>query len=93
MADKLTEDEIETRLNRTDGWQREGDTIVRKLTFPSFMEAIAFIDRIAELADEADHHPEIFNVYDRVTLTLTTHDAGGLTNRDFDLADAINGVI
>lgn len=90
---KLNDEQIETSLTQLDGWARDGDQIERKLTFDGFMDAIAFINRIAALADKADHHPEIFNVYDRVELVLTTHDASGLTAKDFDLARQIDAVV
>ncbi|TXD39111.1 4a-hydroxytetrahydrobiopterin dehydratase [Lujinxingia vulgaris] len=89
----LDEASIDARLKKLNGWRRDGDAIKRELHFDSFMDAIAFIKRIAPLADAADHHPELFNVYDRVELTLTTHDAGGLTAKDFDLAEAIDAVV
>lgn len=89
----LDDSTIQSRLQMLSGWQREGDAIKRELRFDTFLDAIAFINRIAPLADDADHHPEIFNVYDRVELTLTTHDAGGLTTKDFDLAEAIDAVV
>ena len=91
--EKLSSKDIEAGLERLDGWTRDGDQIERKLEFDGFMEAIAFINRIAELADAADHHPEIFNVYNRVELVLTTHDAGGLTQKDFDLAAKIDDAV
>lgn len=90
MAEKLTDEQIAERLEVLDGWTRSGDTIERELEFDSFMDAIEFINRIADHAQTADHHPEIFNVYNTVELTLTTHDAGGLTRKDFDLAKQIN---
>lgn len=86
----LDDDAIEERLSNLDGWTRDGDTIEREIQFDGFTEAIDFINRIAEHADAADHHPEIFNVYNTVELTLTTHDAGGLTTDDFDLAERID---
>lgn len=89
---RLSEEQISTRLTELDGWSRDGDQIERRFEFPTFMDAIGFINRIAPLADRADHHPEIFNVYNRVELVLTTHDAGGLTAKDFDLARQIDGV-
>ncbi len=89
-TETLSDDTIQRRLDDLDGWTRSGDTIERELEFDGFNEAIEFINRIAPLADEADHHPEIFNVYNQVELTLTTHDAGGLTDKDFDLAASIN---
>ncbi|RDV39819.1 4a-hydroxytetrahydrobiopterin dehydratase [Bradymonadaceae bacterium TMQ3] len=89
----LDDSTIDARLKLLTGWRRDGDAIKRELLFDSFPDAIAFINRIAPLADAADHHPELFNVYNRVELTLTTHDAGGLTSNDFDLAEAINTVV
>ena len=90
---KLDDAEIGNRINTLQGWSRNGDQIERKLEFGTFLDAIAFINRIAELAEAADHHPEIFNVYNRVELVLTTHDADGLTAKDFDLATQIDAVV
>lgn len=89
-TERLDDDTIESRLQELEGWKRNGDAIERSLQFDTFLDAISFINRIADAAEEADHHPEIFNVYDTVELTLTTHDAGGLTQKDFDLAMVIN---
>lgn len=90
MMENLDDSTIDARLAELDGWTRDGDAIERSIQFDSFMDAIGFINRIAEHAEEADHHPEIFNVYNNVDLTLTTHDAGGLTQKDFDLAAKID---
>lgn len=90
---RLTDNEVSSALAGLPGWTRDGDQIGRKLEFDDFNAAIAFINRIAPMADAADHHPEIFNVYNRVELVLTTHDAGGLTRKDFDLAHAINSAV
>jgi 4a-hydroxytetrahydrobiopterin dehydratase len=90
---KLSDDEIETKLAALDSWSRSGEKIERKLQFDGFLDAVAFINRIAELAEAADHHPEIFNVYNRVELVLTTHDADGLTAKDFALAAQIDAVV
>lgn len=84
---------IDRALAGLDGWRRDGDAIVRELRFPSFMDAIRFIDRVALLAEEADHHPELTNVYWNVGVRLTTHDAGGITERDVALARAIDGAV
>ena len=84
---------IDRALTELDGWRREGDAILRDLRFPSFMDAIRFIDRVAVVAEEADHHPELTNVYWNVGIRLTTHDAGGVTTRDLDLARAIDAVV
>ena len=84
---------IDRAIAQLDGWRRDGDAIVRDLRFPSFMDAIRFIDRVAVVAEEADHHPELTNVYWNVGVRLTTHDAGGVTMRDLDLARAIDSVV
>lgn len=86
MADLLTDQEIADQLAQLDGWERDGDEIVRHYDLGGFREAIAFINRIADAADEANHHPEITNVYSRVTVRLTTHDAGGITAKDTAMA-------
>ena len=67
--------------------------IRRKLTFTDFAAAFGFMTRVAIIAEKADHHPEWFNVYNRVEILLTTHDAGGLSQRDIDLAKAIDGFV
>jgi 4a-hydroxytetrahydrobiopterin dehydratase len=91
--DTLDEATIALALQDLDGWQRDGDAIVRQLRFDSFREAIDFIVRVADAADAADHHPELTNVYWNVGVRLTTHDAGGVTQRDLDLASAIDAVV
>ena len=78
------------KVEGLDGWKHEDGAIKRALVFDNFSRAIAFIEALAPLAEELDHHPEIFNVYDRVELTLTTHDADGLTDHDFTLAAQID---
>ena len=82
----LDDAEIRTRLDALDGWTREGDVIRKTYTLESFPDAIAFVNRIAELAERADHHPDIDIRYDRVGCSLSTHSEGGLTGKDFDLA-------
>lgn len=83
---KLPEDEITRRLAALPDWTREGDTIRRAYRFPDFARAVAFVNAVAEAAEEADHHPDIDIRYSKVTLALTTHDARGLTANDMDLA-------
>jgi len=85
----LTETEIQERLDRLPGWERRGKQIRRTWSFADFRGSMAFVNRVAELAEAADHHPDIDVRYSKVTLTLSTHDAGGLTARDFALAEAI----
>lgn len=91
--EKLNDKEINARLKKLEGWTREGDKIERTITFETFSDAIDFINRISDHAEDADHHPEIYNVYNKVELRLTTHDAGGLTEKDFDLAEDIDGEV
>ena len=90
--EKLSEEDLTTWLAVLPKWAlaREGEAIVRTFTFADFNEAFGFMTRVALLADKQDHHPEWSNVYNRVTIELTTHDAGGLTHRDTRLAKAID---
>jgi 4a-hydroxytetrahydrobiopterin dehydratase len=86
MAELLNDDEIATRLRRLP-WEREGDAIVREWRFEDFSEAVAFVGRVAEASEEANHHPDIFlHGWNKVKLTLTNHSAGGLTEMDFSMA-------
>jgi 4a-hydroxytetrahydrobiopterin dehydratase len=85
----LSDDEIKTRLSRLQGWARQESSIQRTFSFDDFKGAMAFVNRVADLAEAADHHPDIDIRYSKVTLTLSTHDAGGLTERDFSLAEKI----
>jgi 4a-hydroxytetrahydrobiopterin dehydratase len=85
----LTESEIEGHLARVPGWERRGREITRTWAFADFERSMAFVNRVAELAEAMNHHPDIDIRYSKVTLTLTTHDAGGLTARDFALAEQI----
>jgi 4a-hydroxytetrahydrobiopterin dehydratase len=90
---ELNAAERESALQSLSGWAYDGEArgIRRNFCFADFAEAFAFMARIAILAEKADHHPEWFNVYNRVEILLTTHDAGGLSQRDIHLAKAING--
>ncbi len=89
-----TDDErLRTQLAELDGWRLDGDAIVRDLDFDGFRAAIAFIDRVADEADAANHHPELTNVYSKVTVRLSSHDVGGVTDRDLDLARRIDAVV
>jgi 4a-hydroxytetrahydrobiopterin dehydratase len=91
MIAKLDDAAITAALADVPGWIRNGDGIDRAYKFADFVEAFAFMTRVALLAEKADHHPEWSNVYNRVEIRLTTHDAGGLSARDFALAKAIDG--
>jgi 4a-hydroxytetrahydrobiopterin dehydratase len=91
---RLDKDEIRTALDALDGWTlaEGGDAITRSFTFRNFSEAFAFMTRVALAAEKMDHHPDWFNVYKTVAVKLNTHDAGGLTALDFELAGKMNRI-
>lgn len=92
MAQLLEETEIESRL-RGSSWERSGPEISREWRLRDFAEAIAFVNRIAEVAEERNHHPDIVvHGYNRVRLTLSTHSAGGLTANDFEMAQRLDAL-
>jgi len=94
MARKLTRDERRAALADLSGWHdvADRDAIAKSYSFANFNAAFGFMTRVALLAERMDHHPEWFNVYSKVDITLTTHDAGGITGRDTALATAIDAV-
>jgi 4a-hydroxytetrahydrobiopterin dehydratase len=89
---KLSEQEIEARLQRS-RWDREGEAIVRQWEFADFAAALAFVDRVGEAAEAANHHPDILlHGWNKVRFTLSTHSQGGLTQSDFDFAERIDAL-
>ncbi len=89
MAQLLNDEEIEERLRGSE-WQREGEEIVREWRFENFQQAMEFVNRVAEAAEEAGHHPDILvHGWNRVRLALTNHSAGGLTAVDFEVAQRL----
>lgn len=94
MAEKLSEQQRAEELKGLEGWEKvEGrDAIKRTFKFKNFNQAFAFMTRVALKAEKMDHHPEWFNVYNKIEVTLSTHDAGGLTMRDIKLAKFMNRV-
>lgn len=95
MVDQLSEAERADALDGLPDWDYDEarDAITRSFTFDDFSEAFAFMTRVALLAEKADHHPEWSNVYNRVEILLTTHDAGGLSERDVEMAEAIDALV
>lgn len=95
MVDRLEGEARAQALAGLPGWTpvSDPDGIRRHFTFADFNEAFGFMTRVALLADKADHHPEWSNVYNRVDIILTTHDAGGLSRRDIDMATAIDSLL
>lgn len=90
MATLLSENEIQTHLQKLDGWQQEGKTIQTVKKFDGFPSAIAFVNKLVEPAEAAGHHPDLSISYNQVTIALSTHDAGGLTQKDFEMASQID---
>ena len=90
MINALTDAEVVESLSDVPSWTVENAKLRRELRFADFVAAFSFMTRVALLAEQHDHHPEWFNVYNRVIIDLTTHDAGGITAKDFALAAAID---
>jgi 4a-hydroxytetrahydrobiopterin dehydratase len=88
-AERLSDIAIQRALGSLPGWSRRGDTLVKSFQFPTFLRGIEFVNRVARAAESADHHPDLDIRYTRVTCTLSTHSAGGITQKDLDLAGEI----
>jgi 4a-hydroxytetrahydrobiopterin dehydratase len=89
MPPRLSDLEIQRALGGLTGWARRGETLTKTFTFERFSDGIAFVDRVARIADEMNHHPDIDVRYTKITMTLSTHDAGGITQSDLTLAERI----
>jgi 4a-hydroxytetrahydrobiopterin dehydratase len=89
MRTKLSDLEIRRALATLPGWSRKGDALNKTYSFARFADGIRFVDQVAELADGMNHHPDIDIRYTNITFSLSSHDAGGITQRDLDLAKAI----
>lgn len=85
----LTGNEIAEGLSSLEGWGQDGDQITKQFKFKNFVESMGFVTKVAILAERVDHHPDILIEYSRVTITLSTHSEGGLTEKDFSLASEI----
>ena len=86
----LSESEIKERLRDLEGWQLQGKEISKLYAHKDFVDAMAFVNKVAILAEKADHHPDISINYNKVTLSLSTHSQGGVTDNDFNLAKRID---
>ena len=93
MSELLEKDELDAALKKHPDWEQQGNTLTRAIEFEEFMEGIDFVNDLAEIADEAQHHPDMLIQYTKVTLTLTTHDAGGITEADLELARRIDNLV
>ena len=90
---KLTDAEISAQLEGISGWTVENEKLHKEFQFDSFVEAFGFMASVALIAESMNHHPEWFNVYNRVTVDLATHDAGGISALDFELAKKIDALL
>ncbi|MGY6528560.1 MAG: 4a-hydroxytetrahydrobiopterin dehydratase [Cyanobacterium sp.] len=88
----LNQQQIEQQLDNLDGWTVEEKNLVKTFKFKDFVKAIAFVNQLVTPAESAGHHPDISISYNKVTINLTTHDEGGLTQKDFDLAQTITNL-
>ncbi len=93
MAELLTDDQVQEALTRLTEWSQDEKTLVRKVRLPSFMQAIQVVNRVAEIAENDDHHPDIDIRWRTLVFHLSTHSAGGLTAKDVALATEIDSVI
>lgn len=93
MSHPLSDSEIEVALSGLPGWSRDGDQLSKTYAFGSFREAIGFITRLAFEAEDMNHHPDLANVYNKVSISLSTHDSGGkITEKDVKLAQKIEDI-
>jgi len=92
MAELLSDIAVQRELGSLAGWSRRGDALSRTYQFRNFAQSMEFVNRVAGLAESADHHPDIDIRYSKVSLTLSTHDSGGITAKDIALAKAIDQV-
>ncbi len=90
---KLTEEEIENSLKELNGWNVEEKFLRKKFKFENFAEALEFVNKVGEIAENADHHPDITFGWGYADIELTTHDTGGLTHNDFDVAKEIDSIL
>lgn len=88
--EKMTGTEIEARIEATDGWRLEGETLFRRFEFENFAESLAFVNRVSEIAESANHHPDITFGWGYAELRTMTHDRGGVTDVDFALVEKID---
>lgn len=92
MRTKLTPEQVTERLAATPSWGEANNEIHRSLSFPTYMAGVRFLDAVAELAETLDHHPRMVLEWCKLTLSLNTHDAGGITDTDFDFAQKVDAL-
>ncbi len=92
MVEKLSEDAVKAKLEDLDQWSEMNGSIQRTFQFKDFVEAMKFVNKAADHAEEVQHHPDILIRWNKVTLTLSTHDAGGISEKDFAFADHVDSL-
>jgi 4a-hydroxytetrahydrobiopterin dehydratase len=92
MAERLSDIAIQRELGKLPGWSRRGDVVTKTYQFPKFLDGIDFVVGVAKAAEAADHHPDIDIRYTKITCALSTHSAGGITQKDLDMAGQIEGL-
>lgn len=90
--EKLSEEEILNKLNDLDGWQVEGSHLKKRLTFLNFQDSLEFVNKVGEVAENLDHHPDITFGWGYAEVLFTTHDRGGITDKDFELAKEVDKI-
>ncbi len=88
----LSDDEVQARLEQLEGWAREGDAIKKQFQLADFKGSVDFVNRLTPAAEEMNHHPDLEISWNKVTVSLSTHSEGGLTENDFELAERIDAV-
>lgn len=88
---RLEAEEIDERLSKLDGWSHQGEALIREHKSENFLGSLEFVNRVAPIAEDMGHHPDLAISWDTVTVTITTHSEGGLTEKDFILAERIDG--
>lgn len=91
--EQLTKEEISTAINNLSGWRYEDNALVKNFVFKDFKETLSYMMGIGIIAEDMNHHPEWFNVYNKLDIRLTTHDADGVTQKDIDLATKIEEIL
>jgi 4a-hydroxytetrahydrobiopterin dehydratase len=90
---QLSVEQITQRLKKLSGWQKHENTIIKTFHFATYMDGIRFVQQIAKEAEKQNHHPDLFISYKLVTVTLTTHDVEGITDKDFTIANIIESIV
>jgi 4a-hydroxytetrahydrobiopterin dehydratase len=88
----MSDDEVKDRLSKLGGWEREGDALERQFEFANFVSSVEFVNRVVPVAEEMNHHPDLSISWNKVTVSLSTHSEGGITENDFELATKIDSL-